>query len=963
MGVRGLTPLQVEDFGGLHTNLTTAVDAPILSSRRKAGGIGVVPSALDAKNLRFIPGGFLDRDGLTPAFEDAGTRKATHIAQFITQEDARKLLVVTDDGRLYIEPDSGTALDLLKGDWAPAPAIGHSATLFDREHLAVSDGRIGSGSPLLWDGINLDRMSPSGPGTSHTLALGAAGANAEGEHKVVVIFETRHGYRTPPSDEVSVTVTASNEEIDVSNIPIGPDWVSRRILAMDPAGGGSFYFTDAMILDDNTSTTLTIDVADSDLQSGTLVDHLFRRRVLPEVAGLFAYGDRMVAWGGRNTIPLSNLDFDGGFDPANPAVPAGWLAGSGTAPGSDSGSPSTPANVDASDDVRHVVAIAAGGNTGNIDMTGLGLGVPAGATVTGITVTIERNYIPTGGPPLSVVSDLTVQLLKAGAPVGDNKASALSWPLTVDAIKGYGASDDLWGTTWTPAEVNGATFGLRLNAKETGGITTASARIDHVVITVHYTTVAGGAAGGSKEEAEVYLGFAYKVTGDGAADIRGDVTYSISETLAKLYFRPGEKVKFRVRAKRTSGLTDGAIRILLDNSSPTFLLTAATLTTTHAVYESGEIAIESFPTQLTVQGDSDGSNPLTNNEAIIVDSIQIFPADSPFASSVVRVSDSADPEAFDDVRGFFQVRPDDGQKVTNCFEFRDLLFVAKERSLHVTRNDGVNPAALWEVKFVDAIGCDSVHGSVVVGEQFALLSYRDGVFAIFGLRPVDVSNEIQESPAGFPSWDDREEPQAFKNHITANLERHEAYLSVVRSGGTWPTRTFVLNWWSGWEQAARKWSYNDWNLPAPFNPTGAVTASAIVEEAGAKRTYFGAEAATLYKHTGTSDDGNAIDGPIWRSAFLDFQGDYGSSVFGALSIRGAASGSNLIIEAYEIDDTLKTLSQGGGETLTAAQLLEMQINLVNEKVSFQLRSNTLDSTLKVDAMTVFGKPYAPTRRM
>ncbi|KKN23590.1 hypothetical protein LCGC14_0903390 [marine sediment metagenome] len=962
MTVGGFIPLEVEEFAGLYTNVVTALDAPVYQGSARGK---IRTSALEAKNLRFIPGGFLGRDGLTTAFDFGGTRKATHIAQLITQQDQRQILVVADDGGLYGEPTSGQALVALKTDWAPATAIGHSATLFDREHLAVSDGRVGSGSPVVWDRTNLDRMSPSGPGKSHTLAAGAAGLVTNGDHKVVVIFETRHGFRPAPSESVEITV-AGNTKIAASNIPLGPSWVVRRILAMTTAAGASFFFVSdssaGMIIDDNTTTTTTIDVADATLSAGTLVDKLFRRVVLPEVAGVLAYGDRLAAWGARERIALDNLDFDGGFDPANPAVPAGWTGGSGTPPSSEgpnnpagaSGTGwSNPTNVFTSNNAYAVATVPAGGTTNDLDVTNFGFSVPGTATIDGITVKIERHKDP-ADPESSSLKDQTVQLLKAGAPIGNNKASGV-WP-TFDQVRSYGASSDLWGTTWTPAEVNATNFGIRLAVKEVLGIVPVDALVDHITITANYTLAGGGGAGGgSQEKDDVYFGHAYKIAGNGVDDIRGDIKLAIDTDTSTLFFPPGTKLKFRVRAKRTPGLAAGALRIALDNTSTPLLITAAQLTTQWEPYESSEITIESPPTQLEVRGDSDGTNPLTNGESVFVDDIQIFPAETPFQSSRVYISDPSDPEAYDGVKGFIQVSPDDGQKVVTTFKFRDLLFIVKERSLYVTRNDGVNPPSLWPVNFVDNIGCDSLHGVAVAGEQFAIISYRAGVYAIFGLRPVKINQEIQQSPAGFVSWDDREEPQAYKNHVMIDPEKKNIYLSVVRSGGTWPNRTFVLNYWKGWGEQERKWSHDDWNLPS-FTPANVVTASALIEESSKQSLFFGSEELNLFRNAGTSDDSNVIE-HSYRGAYAGFQGSYGDNLFGALSIHGLTSGSNLIIEALEIDETLNTFSQVGGETLTAAKYLELQTNLTALKLSYRLRSNTLDSTIRVDSMTIWGRAW------
>ena len=82
------------------------------------------------------------------------------------------------------------------------------------------------------------------------------------------------------------------------------------------------------------------------------------------------------------------------------------------------------------------------------------------------------------------LQDSNVQLLKAGAPVGSNKAVATNWGFTNSTVT-YGSSADLWGTTWTPADVNASNFGLRFAAKNVAAAS-ATASLDYVSITVQY---------------------------------------------------------------------------------------------------------------------------------------------------------------------------------------------------------------------------------------------------------------------------------------------------------------------------------------------------------------------------------------------------------------------------------------------------------------------------------------------
>ena len=68
-------------------------------------------------------------------------------------------------------------------------------------------------------------------------------------------------------------------------------------------------------------------------------------------------------------------------------------------------------------------------------------GIPAGATIDGIEVRIERN----GGDFFGTAqtSDDNVQLIKGGTRSGNNKAAG-NWP-TSDTYDTYGGPTDLWG--------------------------------------------------------------------------------------------------------------------------------------------------------------------------------------------------------------------------------------------------------------------------------------------------------------------------------------------------------------------------------------------------------------------------------------------------------------------------------------------------------------------------------------
>ena len=171
---------------------------------------------------------------------------------------------------------------------------------------------------------------------------------------------------------------------------------------------------------------------------------------------------------------------------------------------SDSAGPNSPGNVvdDSSvgdctwnspeyaklSDDKHtkVAATPLSGFSHYLKATNFGFSIPSGATINGIKVEIERHA--NGDSSTRWVKDWKVYLLKNGNVVGDNKAdTSTKWP-TSDAYKSYGGSSDLWGTTWTPSDINNANFGVVLAVQMgTGIFPPSTAYVDHIRITVYYT--------------------------------------------------------------------------------------------------------------------------------------------------------------------------------------------------------------------------------------------------------------------------------------------------------------------------------------------------------------------------------------------------------------------------------------------------------------------------------------------
>lgn len=125
--------------------------------------------------------------------------------------------------------------------------------------------------------------------------------------------------------------------------------------------------------------------------------------------------------------------------------------------------------------------------------TNFGFSIPAGSTINGVTVAVERKS--SSNIASSYIKDDTAYLMKGGSATGDNKAdTSTKWP-TSDTVATYGGAADVWGATLSVDDVNASTFGFRLSdlAYRTGK-GSPLAYVDFISITVTYTEGGGGAS-------------------------------------------------------------------------------------------------------------------------------------------------------------------------------------------------------------------------------------------------------------------------------------------------------------------------------------------------------------------------------------------------------------------------------------------------------------------------------------
>jgi len=132
--------------------------------------------------------------------------------------------------------------------------------------------------------------------------------------------------------------------------------------------------------------------------------------------------------------------------------------------------------------------------------TNFSFAIPAGATINGVKVDIEKR--DSGGDGVdSYVEDNIVSLVKGGTISGSNLAAAGQWSTTESYVT-YGGATSMWGLSLTESDIEATTFGVVLSVTMTdnnieGSVT---AQVDHVRITVYYTE------GGATTQKNIFIG-------------------------------------------------------------------------------------------------------------------------------------------------------------------------------------------------------------------------------------------------------------------------------------------------------------------------------------------------------------------------------------------------------------------------------------------------------------------------
>lgn len=137
-----------------------------------------------------------------------------------------------------------------------------------------------------------------------------------------------------------------------------------------------------------------------------------------------------------------------------------------------------------SDGVFAFAAVGIAAESNYLAASNFGFSLAPTAVVLGIEVAIQKQ---TGGGTLH---DSAVRIIKGGVIGATDKSDPNAWPAATPPPTVYGGPTDLWGETWTAADINAANFGVAIAGKDS--VSGALAQVDSFAITVFYALCGDG---------------------------------------------------------------------------------------------------------------------------------------------------------------------------------------------------------------------------------------------------------------------------------------------------------------------------------------------------------------------------------------------------------------------------------------------------------------------------------------
>jgi hypothetical protein len=288
---------------------------------------------------------------------------------------------------------------------------------------------------------------------------------------------------------------------------------------------------------------------------------------------------------------------------------------------------------------------------------------------------------------------------------------------------------------------------------------------------------------------------------------------------------------------------------------------------------------------------------------------------------------------------------------------RGILYFAKDHGLYSTQDSSGNEPASWTVTEISrTIGTPSVNG-VDIGEDWAVIAARQGLYIYDGGEPTKISQEIQ------PLWDQINWAAAHTLWVRVDTHNRRILCGVPLGSATTPSIVLMLDYrscFSSSEIAAlgpyhfstisgklfsagrsRRWC--PWSIVA--------NCATLAERAdGTAQLFLGNGAANgkVYQMLDAqySDDGSAIDAYYTTFFFLshDLEQQYEvrahRKLFSYLTLYAEGAGT-LNLTAFAANEAFATALPTLPLVSPSPKDLELPINVLAERVAFQFGTNAV----------------------
>ncbi|HEV2195035.1 MAG TPA: hypothetical protein VGR55_05615 [Candidatus Acidoferrum sp.] len=979
MTTAGSFDAPIEIFGGLVTDMSPA-DLPH----------GVSP---DCQDVIFSNGNVATRPGLQALFGPlTGNPTVNYVKTYETLNATLRTLALDSNGILYKETTPGTLASVATG--LATNAYANSTTLFGREYLAISDGKTGNDLPRQYDDTNFDRVSQSGPGAGPTVidenvivsitaspngatqpaaVTIAASPNGATENGFLVTITTTsaHGLFAGQSVTIAgVGVAGYNGTFPVVSVPTGTQFTYiAGASGLASSGGGTAASATATI---QTTASHGFVVGQLVTTSGIGVagyNGTFAITTVPDsthftftasTGGLAASGGGAAAAAGSVSAGVHQVCVifqtrQGYLTKPSPAT--SWTA-SGGKRAVVTNIPTGPSNI-----VSRILCFTGAGGA-SFFYTG------SGSTL------FSGNMVIADNTTTSFTVDFSDAILLAGTNVDDLfKLIELS---DCAGVLDYAQRLFWWG------ERNKQNNWLNLGFD--GGFTGPS--LPHYPL--GWAPDAVLAPGGTDEENFVVWGAAYSIVGNGTTPTRGLITQpAVKDSLGAPLIQANTDYTVRARCARNSLLSQGTLHIHLFSTSggintTGLQLTAAQLTTSYVEYSAElTVPLANIPSDLVLRIYADGTP--NQNGQFYVDCIEIFPTAQPVNASLVRASRVEDPESYDGIDGLLSIAENNGQAIRAAFKLRERLYFVKEHSLHVTQDDGTNEPSLWTIAEVSRkVGTPSVRG-VGIGEDWVVIAHRTGLYIFNGGEPIKISQEIQ------PTWNQINWQYGHTLWVTVDTKERRIFVGVPLGSATSPNKILVLDYrdlddaediaarppinitYTGRKTATdktRKWS--PWTIAANSCALLERTNGTAVIALGGGTPGVGGGGATgkIYQLSDTqlSDDGTAIPSYYTTHYFPERAVEQNLNLgahrklFSYLTLFVEGAG-NLSLTSFTDSSSAPQAQQPLPLSSPAIKDLELPINVLGERVAFQVSTNQSGAWFKLQKFTpsVRPDPWSPVR--